>query len=185
MGYYVMVGEGKHPVMPIARGPDLRGNWRDGTLITKPVPTPLVYTLDARYPGEPKAMYYAERIPVMRDDVVETLTRAGVDNIQYFEALLVDPRDGREYRNYKAYNIVGLVSCADMQKSEQMGTSDSSLIDVDFHALVIDESKTGGLLLFRLAEKVTAIVVHESVKRAIEAAGIPGFVFYGPGEWAG
>ena len=37
MAYYVMVGEGRYPVMPIARGPDFEGNWRLGTPITDPV----------------------------------------------------------------------------------------------------------------------------------------------------
>jgi hypothetical protein len=180
-----MVCEGKYPVMPIGRGPDFRGNWRDGQPIEDPVPQPLVYTLDADYPGTPKAMYYEEGIPIVREDVIETLRRAGVDNLQYFDALLRDPRDGTEFKDYRAYNIVGLVACADMEASELMGTSDSTMGDVDFQSLVIDEKKTGGLLLFRLAEKVSAIVVHEKVKDAIEAAGIPGFVFYGPGEWSG
>ena len=40
MAYYVMVCEGKHPIMPIARGPS--GNWRNGQLIVEPVPQPLV-----------------------------------------------------------------------------------------------------------------------------------------------
>lgn len=185
MNYYVMVGEGKHPVMPIASGPDLQGNWRLGHVITEAVPQPLVYTLNPRYPGSPKPMYYEKAIPVMRDDVLAALRGAGVDNIQGFDAVLVNPATGERHADYKAYNIVGVVACADMQKSELMGTSTSTMGDVDFAALVIDESKTGGALLFRLAENVSAIVVHEQVKRAIDASGIPGFVFYGPGEWSG
>ena len=47
--YYVMVGEGKHPIMPLASGPSIEGNWRLGTPIAGPVPQPLVYTLDADY----------------------------------------------------------------------------------------------------------------------------------------
>lgn len=185
MTHYVMVGEGKHPVMPIASGPDLRGNWRQGRPITELVPQPLIYHLDPDYEGNPKAMYAAEAIPVVRQDVVDAMARAGVDNIQYFDAVLKNPATGAEYTNYKAYNIVGLVACADMAASQLMGISDSTMGDVDFAALVIDEAKAGDALLFRLAENVSAIVVHEKVKAAIEAAGIPGFVFYGPGEWSG
>lgn len=185
MAYFVMVGEGKHPVMPIASGPDFPGNWYLGRPITDAVPQPLVYTLDPDYGGKPKAMYGEKAIPVMRDDVVAALTGAGVDNIQYFDALLKDPASGTEYRNYKAFNIVGLVACADMSASQLMGTAPARIGDTDFASLVIDESKAGGMLMFRLAENIGAIVVHERVKQAIEAAGIPGFVFYGPGEWSG
>jgi hypothetical protein len=139
------------------------GNWRDGRLIRDPVPQPLEYELDPDYPGNPKAMYYEEAIPIVRQDVIDALQRSGVDNIQYFDAIVRDPGSGKEYRNYKAYNILGLVASADMRASKLMGTSNSSLGDVDFHALVIDEAKTHGLQLFRLAENVSAIVVDEKV----------------------
>ena len=45
MAHYVMVGEGKHPIMPIASGPAFEGNWRLGRVITDAVPQPLVYQL--------------------------------------------------------------------------------------------------------------------------------------------
>ncbi len=183
--YYVMEGRGEHPIRRIRKGPDGDDNWRDGQPITTPVPQPLRYQLVAGMPGLPKAMYYAEGIPVMRDDLVGALQDAGVDNIQYFDAVLFDPDTQVEHRNFKAYNIIGLVSCADMGASVRIDGSDSELLDVDFASLVIDESRTGGALLFRLAENVSAIVVHERVKQAIEARGIPGMLFYGPGEWSG
>lgn len=185
MHYFVMVCEGKHPIMPIARGPKAPGRWRSGEPLTVAVTQPLVYTLNRAYPGTPKAMYYEQSVPVMRDDVIEALRGAGVDNIEYFDAILENPLTGQQELNYKAFNIIGAVAAADMGASELMGTSSSTIGDVDFHALTLDESRTGGLLLFRLAEKLGAIVVHESVRKAIEAAGIPGFVFYGPGEWSG
>jgi hypothetical protein len=75
--------------MPIARGPRRRGLWRSGRPLTVPVTTPLVYTLDPHYPGNPKAMYYGEVVPVMREDVIEALRKAGVDNI---DLLRCDPR---------------------------------------------------------------------------------------------
>ena len=37
--------------------------------------------------------------------------------------------------------------------------------------------------MFRLAESVMGIVVHESVKQAIEAAGIDTLTFVDPAEW--
>lgn len=180
-----MMAEGEYPIRPISKSPEGLGNWRDGSPVARSVPEPLVYTLRAGAEGEPKPMYYAEAVPVMRDDVAATLRAAGVHNIEYFDAVLKDPDNGREYTDYKAYNIVGLVACADMTASRLMDSNESDLLDMDFESLVIDESRTGGALLFRLAENVSAIVVHEQVKRAIEDSGIPGFVFYGPGEWSG
>jgi hypothetical protein len=185
MTHYVMVGEGEYPIIPIAAGPAFEGNWRLGCVIDEAVPQPLIYELDGNYEGYPKPMYYEEAIPVMSDEVAAVLTSAGVDNIQYFDAMLVNPVRGEKFCNYKAYNIVGVVACADMASSELMGTSNTTMGDIDFLGLVIDERKAGAHLLFRMAENVSAVVVHEQVKAAIEASGIPGFVFYGPGEWSG
>jgi len=108
-----------------------------------------------------------------------------VSNIQYFDATLSNPLTGEVRHDYKAFNIVGLVACADMAASQLMGTSSSTMGDADFHSLVIDESKTGGALMVRLAENMSAIVVHKQLKDAITAAGIPGFVCCGPREWSG
>jgi hypothetical protein len=185
MSHFVMVCEGKHPVMPIANAPDAFDEWRTGRPLAVPVSEPLIYTLDKDYPGLPKAMYYEEIVPAMRDDVVDALKTAGVDNIEYFRAILRNPLTNSEETNYKAFNIVGVVAAADMGSSELMGTSNSTMRDVDFHSLTLDEDKAGGLLLFRLAEALNAIVVHEKVRRSIEDSAIPGFVFYGPGEWSG
>jgi len=146
---------------------------------------PLEYTLDPDYPGHLIPLYHEESVPLMRDDLVEALREAGVDNLQLFRAVVVDETTGVKHTNYKAFNVVGIIASADMERSKMMGTNDSEMVDLDFDRLVIDESKPQGTLLFRLGEAVNAIVVHESVKKKIEERGIDGIVFYGPGDWAG
>ena len=43
MAYYIMVGEGKHPVMPIGRGPVFNGSWMGGVPVNAAEgPQPLV-----------------------------------------------------------------------------------------------------------------------------------------------
>jgi hypothetical protein len=181
-----MVGEGVYPVAPIEKAPSLPGGaWRTGTKLTISVPQPLLYELDSKRLGELKALYYEESIPIMRDDLVEALVAAGVDNLELFDAVVYDPENQKEYTNYKAFNIVGLVAAADSDASTLMGTSDSELLDVDYDGLVIDEELAAPYLLFRLAENVSAIIVEEKVKKSIEDNGIPGIIFYGPGEWSG
>lgn len=183
--HYVMTCEGKHPIAAIDEVPRLPGGpWMKGKPMAIDVPVPLVYTLDAGRPGNLKAMY-DKAIPLMRDDLVEALAEAGVDNLERFAAVIRDTAAGKEYANYKAVNIVGVLACADMDRSEVLGGVDSRLIDVDFASLVIDEAKAAGALLFRLAEAVNAIVVDEKVKQQVVDRGIPGMVFYGPGEWSG
>jgi len=180
-----MTCEGISPGTMIDESPELpQGPWMDGRRLTFDVPEPLRYTLDANYPGQPMAMYEVAA-PLMRDDLAEALLAAGVDNLQRYRAVLFDPNTKMEHTDYQAINVVGAVACADMDESELMGTSDSTMIDVDFDALVIDEAKAGDALIFRLAEAVSAIVVHEKLKSEIEAREIPGMTFYGPGEWSG
>ena len=52
-------------------------------------------------------------------------------------------------------------------------------------SLVIDESKTGGALFFRLFEAPQGLVVHDSVKKAVEQSGAIGVTFLNPERWTG
>lgn len=189
MTYWVLGCNGPYPAAPIRAKGRARGEpWYSGQTITTQFDEPFVYVkqeYDDGVPGELKAMYKEEAKPLMRLDLISAIQEAGVDNLQLFPAVIEDPLTGTQHANFHAFNIVGLVACADMGSSDLMGTSDTDLLDVDFDRLVIDESKTQGLLLFRLAEACTAIVVHDNVRHAIEQAGVPGMVFYGPGEWSG
>ena len=188
MPYYVMVGEGVYPVARIKKThrDHLENDlWIDGNFITFNVPEPILYDLDPKRPGNPKILYDAATIPVMHISLLDALTAVGVDNLQVYDAIIRDLDKGIEYKNYKAFNIVGKISAADMDKSIMMGTSDSVMIDADFDRLVIDESKCQDQLLFRLAENMTAIIVHERIKNEVEKRGIKGIFFYASGEWAG
>jgi hypothetical protein len=61
--------------------------------------------------------------------------------LQIFDAIIEDPITGVKYTNYKAFNVIGVVSAANMDKSILTGTSDSRMIDTDFESIVIDEEK--------------------------------------------
>ncbi len=185
MPYFVMRCHGVYPSIAIAKGPKMNAApWYHGGRLTAGFPEPLVYTLEPG-PGNIDVMYSGMKYPVMRDDLVEALHSVGVDNLQLFAAVLKDPATGAEHTNYKAFNIVGVVAAADMGKSVLMGTSDSTMIDVDFESLAIDEKKAAPFRMFRLAESVNAIMVDDVVKNAVERRGIPGMVFYEPEDWSG
>jgi hypothetical protein len=127
---------------------------------------------------------YKSAAPLMRADLLAALADAGVDNLQLFDAVLRDLK-GNENKEYRAVNVVGVVTAADLGNSRMMGTTDSTLVDADFHRLAFREKIPADLLLFRLAESVNAIVVHDRVKRRVEGAGIPGMTFYASDEWSG
>jgi hypothetical protein len=184
--YYVMSCEGPAPVTPVDGYPKLPGGpWFTGAKLVFPVPQPLRFMLSSEYRGSLKALY-RPNIPLMRTDLLQVLQEAGVDNLELFDAVLEDPVTGAKHHNYKAFNVLGLVAAADMEQSVRAPINESSeMIDVFFDSLVIDPTKTHDLLLFRLAQSVNAVIVHENVKEAVERQNIAGMVFYEPRDWAG
>jgi hypothetical protein len=119
--------------------------------------------------GDGLAELFLDSIPVFRNDLVELLIEAGVDNLQTFPAVLVDPK-GKQIEDFKAVNIVGLVKCADLTKSQYDDITGTGMMAMGFRKLVIDEAAAAGHTFFRLAEAVASIIVHEHVKARIDEA---------------
>jgi hypothetical protein len=157
--HYMMSCERLATRRAIAQGPGLETEpWVFGRKLSFEVPEPLIYTLHL---GSGMLLpMYEEREPLMRQDLLDALLEAGVDNLDVYRATVRDPVAAREWDNYWAFNVLGLVAA---------GVSDP--------ALTIDESKTKGLLLFRLAEVPSIIVVDEIVRQAVQRRAIPDMVF--------
>lgn len=171
-------------MLDLLRMPQLPNvSWNSGQPIAANVPTPIRLELDPEQPGVMVPMFY-KGILVFSDAMLAALDEAGVDNLDAYDAIIVDPSDGREYTGYKVVNIVGLISCADLSRSNHTAHG-IPLIDVDFDSLTIDASKAHGALMFRLAENVAGIVVHQRVRRYLEQHGIEHLDFCHPNEWVG
>ncbi len=112
----------------------------------------------------------------------ELLDSLGIDNIEYYTLEIVDPRTGKKFSDYRIANVVGLVDCVDREKSDCKYFDDGEIKRI--HKLVLDESRIPSKLrIFRLAGRTVLTVVHQSIKEAIESAGITGCVFYRPEEY--
>jgi len=121
---------------------------------------------------EPCMYAYFPNVRLMQKKLVETLRSAGVDNIQTFPAVITHPETNNTYDDYLAVNIIGMVSCANVEAS-----TTSPLADVYyFHNLVIDPQKVKDLLIFRLAESQINVIIHEKVAREIEKGDFEGIV---------
>lgn len=158
-------------------------SWNRGARIQGQVPVPVRIYLDPEAPGILLPMYH-KGVLLMSDALIAALQSAGVSNLELFDAVLVDEVSHREHTNYKLVNIVGVIAAADLAQSAHTAHG-VPLYDVDFDSLVIDENKTRGALMFRLAENVSGIVVHESVKDAVLKAGIEHLDFVPPRQWIG
>lgn len=143
--------------------------WIRGRLMKDPA-KPIEMELWSRGGGTGLAELFLDSIPLFRQDLVDALVAAGVDNLQAFPAVLTRP-DGQKVTSYRAVNILGLVKCADLGKSQYDDIGGTGLVAVAFRKLVIDAAAARNLLFFRLAESVASIIVHERVKAALEPRG--------------
>lgn len=157
--------------------------WNAGQRFTVTLPEPLPFK-QSIYGGNFIGDYFDPVIPVMRDSLLKTLNAAGVDNIQSWEATILT-KDEKLLRGFRAINIIGLIKCADLTKSKHKVRNLDLPGGVRFRSLVIDESLTGGALLFRLYEAPHAVLVHDSVKTKIEHSGAAGVTFEKPEKWVG
>lgn len=163
--------------------------WRYGQRFSVSVPEPLEYELkridtDASDHGPEMPEMLKANTLLFRDDLISALHECGVDNVDYYETKVKDPESGVVHTNYKAANIIGLVAAADMAKSDATVHPGGPVLDVDFDRLAIDESKVGGLLMFRLAESSTTVLVHERVKTYLVKKGFNNLTFYDPDDVA-
>ena len=125
-------------------------------------------------------------LPIMTQRLYQAISKCGVSNLDVYPVILVDKDSGKQLsKDYVAFNIIGLVSAVDMKKSIFDSAHADRMTAMNINSLTIDESKTRGALMFRLAEAVNGIVVHKSVKNAIEAAGVDTLTFIPPEEWVG
>ena len=121
--------------------------------------------------------------PVFSDKLKNIMEAAGCDNIEYFPAQIVEYNSSEPQSGYYAANIIGLIQCIDMDESEVDEDEDGNIDEIEH--LVIDESATRDLLIFRLAEMQDVILIHEHFKKPIEEAGITGVSLVPCDQWDG
>ncbi len=167
--------------------PDLASpmdNWMGGVQWTTPVPEPLVFQIAEEDKGAMRPMFSTHFL-LMSAPLVAALQQLGVDNMDVYTAVIRELDTGRTYDGFKAVNILGLVSAVDMAASEvvDLGGDDNDLNLYFFDRIALDETKCRGLLLFRLAEKMSAIVVDATVKETLERLGFDRLEFFEPKDW--
>lgn len=147
----------------------------------RPPAHPVVARIEAGDEGA-MAEFWDNPVPLMTRRLHERLLAAGIDNLDVYGAEIREEGTGKIHSDYVAFNLIGKVAAADLKRSKHTG-SEPPVIDGGFTSLQIDAGKARQLLLFRLAEAVNAILVHERVKTALEAAGIDTLTFLPPDQW--
>jgi hypothetical protein len=129
--------------------------------------------------------FIAVPLPLLSKELQQAFVEAGVDNIDYYPAKIIDQKSGDVITSHVAFNVVGKISAADLQRTAFSPGSTKRMISADIDRLGVSEGAAREMLVFRLAESVNAILVHERVQEQIEAAGITGVEFLDPEDWAG
>lgn len=132
-----------------------------------------------------KWAYKACDPPLFHQSLVAAIQQCGVDNLEAFPVAIANKQTGEVCNDYLAVNFVGLVKAADMGKSKATQHSPDGMIDTDFDSVVLDEKLARNFRMFRLAENVNALVVHESIKKHLESLGGFELTFTEPKDWVG
>ncbi|WP_441289521.1 hypothetical protein ACSRUE_01880 [Sorangium sp. KYC3313] len=158
--------------------------WMSGAIFGIPPPEPVIATVMPGYSGIMAELWQAP-VPLMTERLLAILRRAGVDNLDTYRAEVRDAATKEARRDYVAFNVIGLVTAADLGRAVFDTGQPDRKISMIFDALAIDNTAAMHLLLFRLGEAVNALVVHDRVKQAVEDAGLTMIEFFAPEEWAG
>jgi hypothetical protein len=122
---------------------------------------------------------------VMTKRLQRALSLAGVDNIDFYDAVISHPTTGFSTTEYVVGNLVGIVSAVDLAKSVIVGGSMNRKIDTDFDSVVLRQDFSSELPMFRLAENTSAIIVRAFVRDRLLAEGFDSLTFLNPEEWMG
>jgi len=181
--YYILESS-SHDMMLIypPQDPGLRDRWWAGKPFQHPPEQPIVADI---IPGNEQGelLDYFNTSSLMSKAFHEALLEAGVDNLDVYDAVLQSEDGTIIHRGYKAFNVIGLVRAANLAETVFHSPDSSRLIDASIDHLVIDGDKPRGLKLFRLAENVGAVLVHEDVKRVLESKAFPHLRFLEPHEF--
>jgi hypothetical protein len=136
-----------HAPEPVATLDFLRGAAIAGAL-----ETPWVF--DIELDGDRLPHFLGGRIPLVSARLLAVLSKAGVDNIQAFPAVL-RLRGETERREHSVLNVCGLLDAADPEASA--GGS-----------LVLSRAHTRGFSVFRLFNGSRSLIVDDRLMRALE-----------------
>lgn len=142
-----------------------------GRIIEKNILPQLVYEVD--FPDDTDLPHFLTGgIVLASGRLIELLRSQGVDNFQAFPVEVLNPETGKKRQGYYLFNVIGLLAVVDLNKSaydELMPASPhgSHVPLAAFSEIVIDSKRTMGMLMFRLAENPTVLLIHEKIVDAL------------------
>ena len=141
---------------------------RSGVALDADVEGPMRFKLDEEvHDGELPTLFTTPGFITTRKFLAD-LGRAGIENLQAYDAIIEDTVDGRLIDDYAFVNVIGLVECANLDRSRANRVGPKiRMID----QLVLDASRVPDLDLFRLAEDKRFILISERAYRHLSMLG--------------
>lgn len=181
--YFVMqpVMRGGMLLAPLRDVPEDQA-WTVGMRFDPPPAQPVVAKIRNGYEdAEPRPFLGVP--PILSDKLLDVLRGAGVSNLDVYDAVIKSADGAVALKGYKAFNLIGLVAAADLAQTRFAPDNESRFLDASIDGLVLDTAKIQGLRMFRLAENTSAIIVHRTIKAAVEAAGFQHIQFIKPSDF--
>ena len=147
---------------------------KTGNLFGSDLDPPFYLELDKELHSGALPTFFTQPAVIGTVQFYEDLQEIGIGNIEAFPAVIRDEIDNRTIEGYLLLNIIGKVSCADMDQSEYKSLGEGmNIID----ELVLDSSKLHGFDLFLVAEDTDCIVVSEKVYDHLQSKGYSDIYF--------
>jgi hypothetical protein len=117
----------------------------------------------------------------LRDDLIADILEFGVNNLELYDAILVDEARNQTWDDFKVCNIIGLLDIFDLQKSElhENSPSDGPYL---FNEIAINQNKSVGHHIFRPFGRQSQVMVSEALKNHLESKGKYDFLSFIPPE---
>jgi len=150
---------------------------------------PLKFRFGEPIPPEPELVdYHGLPDPVVSKRIVDVLTPLDIYGIQLIPAKVRDPRSPfSDLHDYWYLHVWNQITCLDKEKSEiRTNKAGTRIFAID--KLVLDEKTLSPFELrkrqiFELAEKTPLLLLHKTVKDAIESVNPKGCRFFKATEW--
>lgn len=153
----------------VTKSPKLRddSSFLTGKIIDAAQLPALVF--EVSFPEDEKVPHLlAGPVPLASKALINALADAGVDNFQTFAAKVVNPAIDKEWADYFAFNVIGSIGAAHLDRSQYDTLMDGDPEGVGvpllaFRDITLDGGKLRGMALFRLAESPVALIVSEKI----------------------
>ena len=146
--------------------PDEFTNWLSPEPWDIPVPEPLDVIVES--PGV-LSHFYDNPMPIISQNLLKVIRSFGVDNIIDYSVRITDGFSGAVYNNYRAIKVIGAIEAIDeaLSESDELDELGLGAINKFYDRIVIDDTKTHGQHVFRLAEKYSCIAVSRTIRDSI------------------